>query len=277
MKRFTLLAAALTVAVASGLAVLAVSSSVAASSLPTLTLAVTKNNVVVGGSKVSGAVNVVSTVSGEPSDGPGLILLKPGVSAAKFKKVTASLGKDTPLDAIDPYATIVFDAQLTSKGNPTTDQVDLQPGNYIAVNNGNAFTPFTVMRSAHPATLPTPGATVTAIDFAFRGASTLHAGALVRFENDGYLIHMVLSGGLKSPADAKPVDALLLAGKVGGGAGKKYLVSMGQFAGPLSHGSMQQEVITQAPGTYVILCAMNAEDGRDHYQLGMFRTITIVK
>jgi hypothetical protein len=27
----------------------------------------------------------------------------------------------------------------------------------------------------------------------------------------------------------------------------------------------------------VIFCAMNAQDGREHFQLGMFRTITIVK
>ena len=51
----------------------------------------------------------------------------------------------------------------------------------------------------------------------------------------------------------------------------------GMFAGPLSSGSMQQEVITEPPGLYVILCAMNAEDGRDHFQLGMFRTIRIIK
>jgi hypothetical protein len=40
---------------------------------------------------------------------------------------------------------------------------------------------------------------------------------------------------------------------------------------------MQQEVITEPPGVYVIACAMNAEDGREHFQLGMFRTIKIVK
>jgi hypothetical protein len=40
---------------------------------------------------------------------------------------------------------------------------------------------------------------------------------------------------------------------------------------------MQQQIISQPPGVYVIACAMNAEDGRDHYKLGMFRTIRIVK
>ena len=67
MKRATTLAAAFTAAAAATL-VLMSASSVAAGSMPTLTLALTKNTVTVGGSKVSGAVDVVTTVSGEASD-----------------------------------------------------------------------------------------------------------------------------------------------------------------------------------------------------------------
>jgi hypothetical protein len=276
MKRRILVAGALSVAaVASGL-VLMTASSVAASSLPTLTLALTKNTVTVAGSEVSGAVNIVSTVTGEKSDAPALILLKPGVTPAEFGKAVSALGPHTPLDAIDPYGSIVFDGSAT-EGTPTSAETWLQPGTYVAVNNGNGFTPFTVTQSADPATLPAPAATVTAIDFAFRGANTLHDGELVRFQNDGYLIHMVLFAELKSVADAAKAEALLLAGKPGG-ALKKYGTGVtGMFAGPLSHAELQQEAITEPPGVYVIACAMNAEDGRDHDQLGMFRTITIVK
>jgi len=275
MKRPVLLAAALSVAaLASGL-VLMTASSVAAGSLPTLTLKVTKNTVIVGGSKVSGAVNIVSTVTGEQNDSPGLVLLKPGVTPSQLGKIVSSNGNG-PLDAIDPYASIVFDG-YTNEGSPTSDQVVLQPGTYIAVNNGNGFTPFTVTQAASPASLPKPGGTVTAIDFGYRGASTLRDGELVRFENDGYLIHMVLYAKVKSVADAKKAEALLLAGKAKQATGKFGTGVSGMFAGPLSHGALQQETITQPPGVYVIACAMNAEDGRLHYQLGMFRTIRIVK
>jgi hypothetical protein len=274
MKRSVLLAAALSVAtLASGLGLMA-ASSLAAGSLPTLTLAVTKNNITVGGSKVSGAVNVVSTVTGEKTDGPGFVLLKPGVTPARFAKIVSSLGQQ-PLDAIDPYATIVFDGS-TNEGTPTTNQVVLQPGTYIALNNGNGFTPFTVTAAASPASLPKPAATVTAIDFAFRGASTLRDGELVRFENDGFLIHMFLYARVRNVADAKKAEALLLAGKANQ-ATKFALETPGMFTGPLSHGAAQQQVITQTPGVYVIACAMNAQDGRLHYQLGMYRTIKIVK
>ena len=34
---------------------------------------------------------------------------------------------------------------------------------------------------------------------------------------------------------------------------------------------------TRLPGVYVIFCSMNTQDGREHFQLGMYRTITIVK
>jgi len=275
MKRPVLLTTAVSIAaVASGL-VLMTASSVAASSLPTLTLALTPKTVTVGGSMVSGAVNVVTTVTGEKSDGPGLVLLKPGVTPAEFGKAIASLGSNTPFDTIDPYGSIVFDGVAT-EGTPSSAETWLQPGTYIALENGNGHAVFTVTQSATPALLPAPAAEVDAIDFGFRGASTLHDGELVRFKNDGYLIHMVAYVPVKSVADATKAEALLRAGDTKDA--KKYAIGkLGMFAGPLSHAELQQEVITEPPGVYVILCLMNAEDGREHFQLGMFRTIMIVK
>ena len=274
MKRPILVAAALSVAaLASGL-VLMTASSVAASSLPTLTLAVTPKTVTVGGSEVSGAVSIVTTVTGEKSDVPALFLLKPGVTPAEFNKVAGALGSNSPLDAIDPYASIVFNYVATE--GTSTAETWLQPGTYIAANSGSGEAVFTVTPSATPALLPAPAAEVDAIDFGFRGASTLHDGELVRFKDDGYLIHMVAYVPVKSVADATKVEALLRAGDTKDA--RKYAIGkLSMFAGPLSHAELQQEVITQPPGVYVILCLMNAEDGREHFQLGMFRTITIVK
>jgi hypothetical protein len=249
---------------------------VAASSLPTLTLAVSKNAITVGGAEVSGAVNVAVTVTGESSDQPSLILLKPGVTAAQLGAAVSKFGMNTPLDAIDPYGSLVFDSQPVAKGKTVTDEAMLPAGNYVAVNNGNGFAAFTISASSSPASLPTPGGTVKAIDFGFRGAATLHDGELVRFENDGYLIHMVAYAKVGSVSNAKKAEKLLLAGQLK--KAKKYVIAApGQFAGPLSTGAMEQETITQSPGVYVILCLMNAEDGRDHYQLGMFRTIRVTK
>jgi hypothetical protein len=98
----------------------------------------------------------------------------------------------------------------------------------------------------------------------------------VRFRNAGYLVHMVGFAQVRSAADARKAEAALLAGKVK--QAQKYGTGVqGNFVGALSPGGTQQEVINEPPGTYVIFCAMNAEDGRDHYQLGMYRTIRIVK
>jgi hypothetical protein len=106
--------------------------------------------------------------------------------------------------------------------------------------------------------------------------TTLHDGELVRFRNAGYPVHMVGFAQARSAADARRAEAALLAGKVK--RAQRYSTGAeGDFVRALSPGGTQQEVINQPPGTYVIFCAMNAEDGRDHYQLGMYRTIRIVK
>lgn len=277
MKRSVLTAAALSVATVAVALIAMTASSVAAGTLPTLTLALTKNTITVGGSEVSGAVNIVTTVTGESNDSPGLFLLKPGVTVAEFAAAAQrTVGKGSPFDALDPYGSIVFFG-FAAEGHPSSAETWLQPGTYVALENGNGHAVFTVTQSAAPALLPVPGAEIDTIDFGFRGASTLHDGELVRFKNDGYLIHMFLFAQAKSAADATKAEALLLAGK-GNEAAKKYGTGVaGQFVGPLSHAELQQEVINEPPGVYVIYCAMNAEDGREHFQLGMFRTITIVK
>jgi hypothetical protein len=263
------------IAAGAGLASMA-TSSVAAGSLPTLTLAVSKNTIKVGGSLTSGAVNIAVTVTGEPEDNPTLILLKPGVTPAEFGKFAAKLNQND-FDALDAYGTIVYDAQNAFKGTTTDTEAVLPAGTYVALNNGNGVAAFTISPSSSPASLPHAGGTVTAIDFRFRGASTLHDGELVRFHNDGFLIHMFVFAQVKSAADATKAEAMLLKGEAAKAA-KLYGTGLtGTFAGPLSHGSMQEELINEPPGVYVMVCEMTAEDGIPHYELGMFRTIRIVK
>jgi hypothetical protein len=124
--------------------------------------------------------------------------------------------------------------------------------------------------------LPAPQATVRSIDFAFRGPSMLHDGELVRFENEGFLVHMDLAFPVKNHATAKLLIKALLAGK------QKQVEKLAagepvNFAGPLSTGAFQQETITAKPGWYVQACFMETQDGRDHTMLGMERAIQIVK
>ena len=82
------------VTVASGLGLLAATSA-AAPSLPTIDLALTPTTVHVSGATVSGAVNVVTTVTGEASDGPTLFRLNPGITQAEFNAAASALGPNT--------------------------------------------------------------------------------------------------------------------------------------------------------------------------------------
>jgi hypothetical protein len=250
-----------------------------ASTIPTLTLTITKSSITVGGTTQSGAANVVSTATGVKEASAILFLIKPGVTAAEVESALKSGGGNDP-NKSSKYGAIVFDGEASS-GHASEAQTILAPGQYLALSGtgegGPMLTaPFTVTVAKSPATLPTPQATIRTIEFGFRGPSTLHDGELVRFENEGFLVHMNLAAPVKNLKAAKQAIKLLLAGK------EKQLEKLiigppGGFAGPLSHEAFQQETITAKPGIYVEVCFMETQDRRSHAQLGQERIIKITK
>jgi len=276
------------IATASGLAVIGAlalaggaGAAGSASSLPTLNIALNgTTGVSVSGSEVSGAVNVVSTFTGTAPSGPnangptwGLVRLNPGVTVAQAVAAVQSAHGD--INALTPYGSLFADNSA-----PGTTQTVLTPGNWVALNitgNGNpGLAPFTVTQSASPAALPSAAATQTAIEFGFRGPTVLHDGTIVRAQNGGYLVHMLIGIGVKNAATGRQVMTLLRAGK----DAKAMKLSNRQFlslAGPISPGGTQQAVLTAKPGWYVEACFMDTQDGREHTQLGMERLIRVVK
>jgi hypothetical protein len=279
MKRLTLLLAMTASALLTVGGTIAVSSAAAASTLPTLTLTVTKSSITVGGATQSGGVNVVSTATGVKEAGVILFLLKPG---ATFEEVEAAIHKaHGEINVTSKYGSLVFDAEVTP-GQTNEAQTYLQPGQYVAVVPGEegkgsrAHALFTVTAAAAPVALPTPEATIRSIEFGFQGPSTLHDGELVRFENEGFLVHMDVAAPVKNMQAAKQAVKDLLAGKEKA-VGKLISGPPAGFAGPVSHEAFQQETITAKPGIYVEVCFMDTQDGRSHSQLGMERIIHIVK
>jgi hypothetical protein len=258
---------------------LALAGAAQASTLPTLTIALTKTSITVGGTTQSGAVNVVSTASGIKEGEAILFQLKPGYTVAEVEAaMKAGAGKDP--NKATKYGSIVFDAEV-NPGQTSEAQTILEPGQYVALGGAGEGgpklkAPFTVIAAKAPATLPAPQATVRSIEFGFRGPSTLHDGELVRFENEGFLVHMDIAFPAKSLSAAKQIVKGLLTGKE---KGLEKLVSAAPFAfaGPLSHEAFQQETITAKPGWYVQACFMETQDGRDHTRLGMERIFKIVK
>jgi hypothetical protein len=252
-----------------------------AAPLPTVSLALSPSSITVGGTLQSGAVNVVTTATGGREPSPGLFLLKPGVNPSEIYALLASdkVGEDP--NVLSKYGSIVFDGPA-APGKSSEAQTVLQPGEYVAVDAEGEksatwpHTSFTVTAAAAPGALPAAQATVRSIDFAFRGPSTLHEGELVRFENEGWVVHMDLAFPVKNRATAKLLIRALLAGR------QKQVEKLvaGEpvnFAGPLSTAAFQQEAITAKPGWYVQACFMDTQDGRDHTMLGMERAIQIVK
>jgi hypothetical protein len=250
-----------------------------AAGLPTVTVALTTSSITVGGALQSGGVNVVSTATGVKEASVVLILLKPGVSPAEaFAFATSKQTKD--LNNVSRLGAIVFNAEA-SAAHPSEVQTFLQPGTYLALLVGEegppkALTSFAVTPSKVPVALPAPQATIRAIEFGFRGPSVLKVGELVRFENEGFVVHMDVAFRAKSRRAARELVALLRSGRERG-IGRLLAGTPANFAGPVSSGAYQQEVITAKPGWYVQACFMDTQDRRSHTLLGMERIIKITK
>lgn len=253
----------------------------AATTLPTVTATVSASSIALSGALQSGAVNIASTATGGKEPSVVLFALKPGVSLSEFYAVLDAnkLGKDP--NAASKLGSIVFDAEA-GKGKPSEAQTILAPGQYVAFNaEGEKSSQwprssFAVAASLSPVALPAAQATVKTIDFGFRGPSVLKVGELVRFENEGYLVHMDFAFPVKSKKAARLVLKALATGHE---KGLEKLVAgpPAGFAGPLSTGGFQQELITAKPGWYVQACFMPTQDGRPHTLIGMERIIKIVK
>lgn len=263
-------AAALTVTLAAGSAL--GSPSRPQSALPVLTITMTGKTIKVSGAMTSGAVEVVSKVSGEPQGDPTLVRLDPGVTPSEVLKAASGDPNNIAL-----IASVVFSPQA-DRGTSTA-QAYLQPGNYVAADIASSGTPpvttFTISKASTPASLPKPGATMSAIEFGFRGPGTLRDGELVRFGNDGYLVHMMVGIRARTKADAYQIARLLKQGREG--KAQQLATAEYSFFNLLTHDQYEQQVVTNQPGYWVLACFMQTQDGRDHTQLGMERVIHIVK
>ena len=252
-----------------------------AATLPTVTATVSTTSITVSGALQSGAVNIAGTATGGKEPSVVLFQLKPGVSLTEAFAYFDSNKIISDPNSSAKFGSIVFDNEA-GKGKPTEAQTVLAPGQYVALNaEGEKSSKwprssFAVADSPAPVALPAPQATEKTIDFGFRGPSVLHVGELVRFENEGYFVHMDIGFAVKSKKAAQKVLKGLATGKE---KGLEKLASgppVG-FAGPLSSTAFQQSTITAKPGWYVQACFMPTQDGRPHTLIGMERIIKIVK
>jgi hypothetical protein len=264
-----------------GLGALGATVAQAATTLPTVTATASPTSIVVSGALQAGAVNIASTATSGKEPTVVLFHLNAGASLSELYALLDSNKLSSDPNAAEKLGSIVFDAEA-GKGKPSEAQTVLAPGQYVAFNaEGEKSSKwprasFAVAASTSPAALPAPQATVKTIDFGFRGPAVLKAGELVRFENEGYLVHMDIAFPVKSKKAAKLVVKGLSSGKE---KGLEKLVAGPPIglAGPISNGAYQQEVITAKPGWYVQACFMPTQDGRPHTLIGMERIIKIVK
>jgi hypothetical protein len=251
------------------------------SALPTLNVALQgTKGIVVSGSEVSGAVSVVSSITGRSHGAYGLVRLNPNeppavAIAQGFGAVQSHGGNENALTATG-------DAIVVSADAPSTVQTVLTPGTWVALNISGmgqpGFTVFNVSQSATPAALPAAAATEKSIEFGFRGSRVLHQGTMVRARNGGYLVHMIDLIGVRSKAAGNALIARFRAGFVSRRAARPFLNGVFiDLLNPASPGALQQQVLHAPRGWYVEACFMNTQDGREHTQLRMDRLVRVVR
>ena len=255
-----------------------------AATLPTLNVSVSKTAISASGSTVSGPVNIVTTAAkGLKEPAVILFLLKPGVTPAEFESFAKSKAFSDPNNA-DKLGSIVFDNE-GRPGGTSEAQTVLAPGTYILLNaegenpTNPAHSVLTITGppvAAVPSALPAAQAVEKTIEFGFRGPTTLHDGELVRFENEGFLVHMDIAVPVRNRAAAKKFVKAMKAGKEHG-AFKLVTGQPQMWMGTISSEAFVQSTVTAKPGVYVQLCFMETQDGRDHTRLGMERIITVTK
>lgn len=271
MKGIAILAS---VAVLAALALPGMSSG-QSSALPTLDVAVGGGTITVTGAPQSGAVTVRITNSGKPA-GVFLVRLNDGVTADEF---VAAVPRIRDPNDIERYGSIRFDAGA----GPGTSSIDtvLPAGDYVALETSGRdpskfpHASFTVPRAATEASLPAAKATVSTIDFAFRGPKSIERGSVVRFQQRGHVVHMMLAARVRNAFVAKRVTRLLRAGK--DRQAQKLVRGVEIFMDAASPDAVHQQRVTARPGNYVLACFIGTQDRRAHTRLGMARRLRITK
>jgi hypothetical protein len=231
----------------------------------------------VSGDLVSGAVAVNATISGFPADRDfAFIHLNPGVSYAELYKYISTHNLDDP-NTVSPVASIVFDYDAPHGTSQVMTR--LPAGNYVAIDTGgqngptNLHSEFQVKAVQHPAALPAADATVKSIEFGFRAPATLKQGSVVRFQNDGWLVHMIIGIQARNDSDAQKIAAALRKGD--DNTAQHLAINFVSFLDPASHNAVLQRTLTAPKGSWVLACFMDTQDHREHTMLGMEKIIHI--
>ena len=109
-----------------------------ASTLPTLSFAVTASSITVTGPTQSGAVNVVTSASGVKEGTAILLLIRPGITVPEIESVLAKGpgGRVNDPNKTSKYGAIVYSGEATP-GKSEEAQMYLQPGQYVALVPGD--------------------------------------------------------------------------------------------------------------------------------------------
>lgn len=263
---------------AAGAALLAPAAALAASHgqlapLPVLKIVEAGNAITATGSLESGATEIDFSTD-EAGDPTSIVLvrLKPGVTPEQ-----AYAGIKPDGSNVEQFGSIRTTADV-AKGEVVKLQTVLNPARYVAIDPGGQSGPgpttdFTVAPSASPKALPKTDATIRMLDYKFRGPTTIKRGRLVRTVNAGDEQHMAIA--LKVPRKMTTKQVLTQLKKGQDKKLQKEIKTQAALIDDVSHGAVNQSILTLSKGHWVLACFMTNKKGVEHTKLGMERALTV--
>jgi hypothetical protein len=276
----------LSVALAGGLATVALAAAIASAQQPVPTVAVTASPTAVAlqpaGPLAAGPTRFqISRAASRTGLSVYFAVLVPGFT---LQDVQAALRRDDRTRGSQSLGMVSIVSSVTLSGSETRRDVTftLKAGlSYIMVTEpdtqgdnppaSRGFGTFATSAQANGATVPRPDATVRMVDLRFRGSATLPRRGVVRVENFGAGPHIAIAFPLRSSVTTAQFGRALRSNS-NRAVGRLVAGEPVALQNVLSGGgnSNDQTVSFARSGRYGLVCFVN-----EHHRLGMYRLVRV--
>ena len=247
---------------------------IAQEAVPTVEVSISATKMTVTGTDAlkTGPTRLRFTAQGEGERGFIVFELKPGITQARIRREAPRI--QSPADAHRFGRFVAGGFVLGGESYATT--IELRDREYALID----FTRQPAVRSffragaeTSTAVPPTPVATISMRDYAFRGAATLPREGVVRVANDGRRLHHALLFRLRRGVNGRRVVRQI---KRGGEPRRAFAGRPAALTELVSPGPVNDVETESRAGRHVLVCFVsNGRKSPPHAALGMVRLVNV--
>ncbi len=184
------------------------------------------------------------------------------------------------VDSVPVDLVSVETSQFMSAGQSLRTAINLAPGRYLAIGEGNRtralgrYATFDVGGEAIGGSLPRADASIQMFDYGFRIPKQIDGDGVLRVENIGRNEHFIVGFRLDPGVNPAVVRRQLVEGTLPPGPPPGEPASIIGVVSPKTTNVIQLDL---RPGVYLVACfyADRASAGHEHSEFGMVRQMTV--